>query len=221
MGNSSPLQVKVWGDFACFTRPEMKVERVSYPVMTPSAARGVLEAIFWKPEFQWQVKEIWVLNPIRHFSILRNEINTRQSHRAAKRWMDEGGGFYADEDRAQRHTLALRDVAYVILADVQPVEDTEGNYAKYRDQFRRRVQKGQCLHRPYLGCREFACDFCEPGPEDKPIDLTDDLGLMLADLDYEPNGAGTPKFFHARLEKGILHVPQDIAYGNGGLKDDA
>ncbi len=213
MSNSPPLQVKVWGDFACFTRPEMKVERVSYPVMTPSAARGVLEAIFWKPEFQWRVKEIWVLNPIRHFSILRNEINSRQSHRSAAGWIGGDGGYYADEDRAQRHTLALREVAYIIRADVDPTEPGEGAYAKYRDQFRRRVQRGQCLHRPYLGCREFACDFSEPSGDESPIPVTDDLGLMLADLDYEPNGAGTAKFFNARLVNGVLHVPQDIAYG--------
>lgn len=213
MTNSPPLQVKVWGDLACFTRPEMKVERVSYPVMTPSAARGVLEAIFWKPEFQWRIKEIWVLNPIRHFSILRNEINTRQSADSALKWIGSDGGFYADEDRAQRHTLALREVAYMILADVDPIEPGEAAQAKYRDQFRRRVQKGQCLHRPYLGCREFACDFSEPTGDESPISITDELGLMLADLDYEPNGTGTPKFFSARLEGGVLHVPQEITYG--------
>jgi len=213
MSNGPPLEVKVWGEFACFTRPEMKVERVSYPVMTPSAARGILEAIFWKPEFQWRVREIWVLNPIRHFSILRNEVNSRASPGSAVGWADCGGGFFADEDRAQRHTLALREVAYIIRADADPIEPGEAAQAKYRDQFRRRVQRGQCLHRPYLGCREFACDFSEPSGDDKPISVTDDLGLMLADLDYEPNGTGTPKFFSARLEGGVLHVPQDITYG--------
>lgn len=213
MSNGPPLEVKVWGEFACFTRPEMKVERVSYPVMTPSAARGILEAIFWKPEFQWRVRETWVLNPIRHFSILRNEINTRQSHNAD--WIAKGGGYFADESkhRAQRHTLALRNVAYIIRADVDPIEPGEAAEAKYRDQFRRRVQRGQCLHRPYLGCREFAADFSEPEAEDTPIRVTDDLGLMLADLEYRADGTGTPKFFDARLENGILHVPQDITYG--------
>ncbi len=215
MSNSPPLKVKVWGEMACFTRPEMKVERVTYPVMTPSAARGILEAIFWKPEFQWRVREIWVLNPIRHISLMRNEINSRQTHRA--QWIEEGGGYYADEDRAQRHTLALRDVAYVILADVNPIEPGEAEQAKYRDQFRRRVQRGQCLHRPYLGCREFAAYFTEPDGTEKPLqDLTDDLGLMLGDLDYNPNGTGTPRFFHARLEGGVLRVPEDEVYGKGG-----
>jgi CRISPR-associated protein Cas5d len=210
MSNSPPLHVKVWGELACFTRPEMKVERVSYPVMTPSAARGVLEAIFWKPEFEWHVREIWVLNPIRHFSILRNEINTRQSHRTAQKWEDSGGGFFADEDRAQRHTLALRDVAYVIKADAVLRSHADSDIAKYRDQFRRRVQRGQCMHRPYLGCREFAADFADLDGSEIPIDLTDDLGLMLGDLDYEPDGTGTPRFFPGQLVNGVLLVPPDI-----------
>src|SRR5438045_4027874 len=110
MPELEPVQVKVWGERACFTRPEMKVERVSYSVMTPSAARGVLEAIFWKPEFRWEVRDIWVLNPIRHFSLVRNEVNSKASIPGA-------GGYFADEDRAQRHTLGLRDVAYLIRAD--------------------------------------------------------------------------------------------------------
>ena len=113
MATDRPLEVKVWGDFACFTRPEMKVERVSYPVMTPSAARGVLEAIFWKPEFAWRVDEIWVLKEIRYVSILRNEVNQRASERSARDWAQRGGGYDATEsdNRAQRQTLALRDVA--------------------------------------------------------------------------------------------------------------
>ena len=114
------LTVRVWGEFACFTRPEMKVERVSYPVPTPSAARGILEAIFWKPEFSWQVESIVVLKPIRYFSILRNEVNDRESVRAAQSWAAAGGGYRADDarSRAQRHTLALRDVAYLLTAQI-------------------------------------------------------------------------------------------------------
>ena len=116
-----PLQVRVWGDFACFTRPEMKVERVTYPVPTPSAARGVLEAIFWKPEMQWRVEEIWVLKPVRYFSVLRNEVNKRTSDRSAAGWLAAGGlgGDSASDDRAQRHTLALRDVDYLIRAQIE------------------------------------------------------------------------------------------------------
>lgn len=216
MSNSPPLQVKVWGEFACFTRPEMKVERVSYPVMTPSAARGVLEAIFWKPEFEWRVREIWVLNPIRQFSILRNEVNNRQSNRSAMSWADSGGGYYADEDRAQRHTLGLRDVAYVIKANIALRAYADADEAKYRDQFRRRVQRGQCLHRPALGCREFAADFCNLDGTERSIEVTEDLGLMLGDLSYKADGRGTPVFFNARLEDGVMSVPQHI-YAGGAV----
>ena len=190
-----PVAVRVWGHWACFTRPEMKVERVTYPVMTPSAARGVLEAIYWKPQFHWQVEEIWVLNDIRYFSILRNEVNTRASDRAARRWQKEGGGFAASEDRAQRHTLALRDVAYLIRAQLHVNPDITTDPAAFRDQFRRRVRRGQC--------------FAEPEGSEQPIDCTEELGPMLLDLDYAPDGSGrgTPRFFDARLEHGILRVP--------------
>ena len=181
-------QVKVWGDRACFTRPETKVERVSYPVMTPSAARGIVEAIFWKPEFSWQVREVLVLKPILHFSILRNEVNDKMSIRTAKGWMKEGGGYFAAEHRAQRHTLGLYNVAYIIKADVVLKTHADDQEAKYRDQFRRRVKRGQCYHRPYLGCREFAAGFTEPRGDERPIDLTDELGLMLFDLDYTSDG---------------------------------
>ncbi len=220
-----PLEVKVWGELACFTRPEMKVERVSYPVMTPSAARGVLEAIFWKPEFTYQIREIWVLNPIRHFSILRNEVNSKAKVSSAQR----GRPYYAEEDRAQRHTLALRDVAYLIKADAVLLPHANEDVAKYRDQLRRRVSKGQCHHRPYLGCREFAASFGGLEDHDKPIPLDDDLGLMLFDLVYHEDGKGgvvyrahdgngarivtgtaKPKFFRAELKQGILRVPEGL-----------
>ena len=205
-----PLQVEVWGDFACFTRPEMKVERVSYPVMTPSAARGVLEAIFWKPEFRWQVAEIAVLRDIRYFSILRNEVNSRASERAARGWEQSGGGFLADDpkQRAQRHTLALRDVAYRISARMELLPHATDDVAKYRDQFRRRVQSGRCFATPYLGCREFSASF-GPAGDRPPIGLIDELGSMLLDIDYAPGGGGrgTPRFFDARIEDGVLRIP--------------
>src|SRR5437868_5434150 len=116
-GGLMALSVKLWGDLACFTMPEYKAERVSYPVMTPSAARGALEAIFWKPEFSWQVRAIQVLKPIRRLSTVRNEVNTKLSLVTAARWADHGRRYFAEEDRGQRHTLALRDVAYIVLAD--------------------------------------------------------------------------------------------------------
>lgn len=206
---STPLLVKVWGDLACFTRPEMKVERVSYPVMTPSAARGVLEAIFWKPEFRWQVEEIRVLAPIRYASILRNEINTRQNERSARSWQSDGGGYDATTDRAQRHTLGLRNVAYIISAQIVLHPHANADPAKYRDQFRRRVREGRCFATPYLGCREFSAAFTEPDGSEQPINLTDALGPMLLDLNYDLNasGRGKPRFFEARLEHGVLRVP--------------
>ena len=210
-----PLEVKVWGGIACFTRPEMKVERVSYDVMTPSAARGVLEAIFWKPEFSWQVREIWVLNPIRHLSILRNEVNSKAVISTAQKWAKDGGGYFAEEDRAQRHTLALREVAYLVKADVVLKPHARDNVAKYRDQFRRRVERGQCYHPPYLGCREFTAYFSPPGRSEQALDLTDDLGRMLFDLDYasDESGRGTPRFFLAHLESGVLKVPTELYRG--------
>jgi CRISPR-associated protein Cas5d len=203
---SIPVDVKVWGDYACFTRPEMKVERVSYTVMTPSAARGILEAIFWKPEFSWRVREIAVLKPIHYFSILRNEVQRKASPRSDQ-------PFYADEDRTQRHTLGLRSVAYVIRADMAVRAHCREDLAKFRDQFRRRVERGQCFHRPALGCREFAADFGPPGPDDRPITdpVSLDLGLMLFDMKYSgPNGPHEPRFFEAVLDGGVLRVPQAL-----------
>lgn len=217
MNDLLPLAVKVSGDLACFTRPEMKVERVSYSVMTPSAARGVLESILWKPEIRWRIETIEVLRPIRYFSILRNEVNSVASERSARAWEKNGGGFFADEDRAQRHTLALRDVAYIIRAQIDVKDHANADVAKYRDQFRRRVSNGRCFSRPYLGCREFAADFAAPDGSERPIDLSDGLGPILFDLDYAANGNGParPRFFTAALDRGVLHVPQEL-YARGG-----
>jgi CRISPR-associated protein Cas5d len=216
MDYDTPVAVKVWGDFACFTRPEMKVERVTYPLMTPSAARGVLEAIFWKPEFTWLVERIWVLNEIRYFSILRNEVNHRVPERSAREWSEWGGYIASHRDnRSQRHTLALRDVAYVIQARPKPKPGASDS-AKFRDQFRRRVARGQCYSRPYLGCREFAASFAPPTGNEQPVELSVDFGRMLLDLDFAPDRSGraVPRFFEARLEKGILRVPHvDIGGG--------
>jgi len=208
MGQFPLLEVKVWAPYACFTRPEMKVERVTYPVMTPSAARGVLEAIFWKPEFQWQVREIWVLKPIRHISLLRNEVSQIISEQSVA----PGKNYFIDDDRAQRHTLALRDVEYLIRADVRLRSHAEHNEAAYRDQFRRRVQRGQCYHRPYLGCREFSAQFALPTGDEQPIETSDDLGLVLGEIIHEEkeNVLCRPVYFHALLRRGVLQVPPEI-----------
>ena len=218
-----PLSVKVFGQYACFTRPEFGVERVSYEVMTPSAARGVLEGIFWKPEITYQILEIHVLKPIQRFSILRNEVSSWQSDRSAK---DPDFHYFADDDRTQRHTLCLRDVAYIIKANINLTSHADAHPAKYRDQFRRRVARGQCHHQPYLGTREFSAFFEPPAEGDRAIDRTDELGLMLLDMDFtesidgtltylshDANGAkvakgkAQPKFFRARLDRGVLRVP--------------
>lgn len=222
---NTPLTVKVWGDFACFTRPEFGAERVSYEVMTPSAARGVLEAIFWKPEFVWKILQIKVLNPIKHFSIFRNEVNNVQSDRSAK---NPEYHYYADEDRAQRHTLGLKDVAYIIEADIELRPHANAHPAKYRDQFRRRVKQGRCHHQPYLGTREFSAFFGEAKPEDEAQTLNDELGLMLLDVEFGEidkgstiqyfshdetgakvtKGKAQPKFFRASLKNGVLRIPK-------------
>ena len=210
---SPPLEVKIWGDYACFTRPEMKVERVSYPVITPSAARGVLEAIFWKPQFTWVIEQIWLLQPIRYFSMMRNELMHRASIANAEIWQRDGGGFYAMDDRTQRHTLGLQDVAYVIKAQQVLREGVDDDPAKYRDQFRRRVTNGQCFATPYLGCREFSAYFTEVAVADVPLDIDVDIGSMLLDLEYASDGSGrgTPKFFDAQLRGGVLQVPSMFA----------
>lgn len=214
----TPLAVRVWGEFACFTRPEFKVERVTYPVPTPSAVRGILEAIFWKPQFSWKIATIAVLNPIRYFSIMRNEANDKQSFRAAQHWLKSYGDYRVDEasHRAQRHTMALREVDYLITARIVPKADNTNDPAKYRDQFRRRVRGGRCFSTPYLGCREFPASFGPSEGNESPIELTEDVGPMLFDLDYarDASGRGTPRFFAARLERGVLRVPDLYARAN-------
>ena len=214
-----PLRIRVWGDFACFTRPEMKVERVSYEVMTPSAARGILESIFWKPEVSWRVLSLKVLRPIRHFSILRNEVNSVIAPRTVAGWMSaaEHSSNFADEDRAQRHTLALRDVGYEIAGQMVLRPHADADIAKYRDQFRRRVDRGQCHLRPCLGCREFPAHFGPVDESERPWEHSDDLGQMLFDLRYDlQSGRADPVFFPARLEGGVLEVPQHL-YEEVGL----
>jgi len=213
---SRVLRLKVWGDNACFTRPEMKVERVSYDVMTPSAARGILEAILWKRAIRWHVQQIDVLNPIHWESVRRNEVGSVMSSRTH--------GFFIEEQRQQRAGLFLRDVAYIIHACFEltplarPGEDT---VIKFQEMFSNRASKGKCFHRPYLGCREFSADFTfirhdESLPE--PIEESRDLGFMLydirhdatADLPFTPHSctAGcAPTFFRAILDRGHLIVP--------------
>lgn len=210
-----PVSVKVWGDFACFSRPEFAAERVSYPIMTPSAAVGVLDAIYWKPEFRWKVVAIDVLQRGTAFLVRRNEIGSRQSERLARAWQDKGGAYEATEDRQQRATMVLCGVAYVIHAHCEVFAGVGDHHAKHRDQLRKRVAHGQCHERPYLGCREFAAHFAEPAASDGPLDWDEDLGLMVRHV-YPPGevprptgGRAQPEFFRAHVERGRLLVPEE------------
>ncbi len=209
------VRLLVSGDCACFTRPEMKVERVSYEVMTPSAARGVLEAIFWKPAISWVVTGIDVLRPIRWTTVRRNEVGKVVPASKVKTAMNRGIGhlgLYVEDYRQQRAGLFLRDVAYVIHARFELTEKAgEGDTpVKFTEMFKRRLAKGQCFHRPYLGCREFAAHFkpvVEQSPDALPIGDTRDLGWMFYDYDYSGD-APVPCFFQAKLENGRLAVPE-------------
>ncbi|MDR3515842.1 MAG: type I-C CRISPR-associated protein Cas5c [Azospirillaceae bacterium] len=201
---SAPLRLRVWGDAALFTRPEMKVERVSYDVMTPSAARGILEAILWKPQMRWIVDQIDVLKPIRFQTVRRNEVGTKATNPM---------GIDAEDHRQQRAAVILRGVDYVVAARIALSERAGSNdpLAKYVEMFRRRAAAGQCFHRPCLGTREFAADFAlvEDDPP-TPLDVSQELGWMLLDIEYGGR-VPVPLFFNARLQKGSLAVPEPNA----------
>jgi len=207
--------LEVTGDYACFTRPEMKVERVSYDVITPSAARAVFEAILWKPALRWHVRKIEVLKPIRWVSLRRNEVASVVSTRNVETAMKTGRGdlgLYIEQDRQQRAGLFLRDVAYRLHADLEfiPTKDLGASAKKYEEMFERRAQKGQCVNQPYLGCREFAAYFRlveNVASEPTPVALTNDLGFMLHDMDFADPNDPQPRFFRAQLNSGVLQVP--------------
>jgi CRISPR-associated protein Cas5d len=216
------FDVKVGGDYACFSRPEFKVERVSYPVMTPSAARGLLEAILWKPEMRWEIREIDVLKPLKQSSILRNELSDRQGD----------SPLIIEEKRQQRASLILRDVAYVIHCEIVLRGHVTDPLTKYADMFRRRLERGQCHHTPYLGTREFAAWFEPATAAEEPVPLDLDLGTMLFDIAYiedasrlvdrmtfnrqdgtgrrTAQGYAEAMFFQAHLSQGRLKVPREL-----------
>ena len=227
----------MWGDYACFTRPEMKVERVSYDVMTPSAARAIFEAILWKPAIRWNITKIEVLNPIKWISVRRNEVGKTMATPTTNQMSGKSGrpmGVFIEDERQQRAGLFLKDVRYRIhgFFDFIPPELRKQNIstspefwadnqekteivrkdeteAKYAAMFERRANRGQCFHRPYLGCREFACCFRlvdQNEEKKKPIDETRDLGFMLYDMDFESNESPSPLFFRAYMERGIVNT---------------
>lgn len=204
------IKLKVWGDYACFTRPEMKAERVSYDVMTPSAARGILEAIYWKPAIRWAVDRIHVLNPIKFDNIRRNELGGKIPFRNITSAMNDGVSVletFIEDDRQQRAAMVLRDVAYVIEAHFEFTGTDDNNEGKHLDIFNRRTAKGQCFHRPYFGCREFPVNFALIEGDIPPSQMQGevDLGWMLHDMDFKNNMEA--KFFRANMVNGIIEVP--------------
>ncbi|MDR2149603.1 MAG: type I-C CRISPR-associated protein Cas5c [Spirochaetaceae bacterium] len=234
--------LEVWGDYACFTRPEMKVERVSYEVMTPSAARAIFDAILWKPAIHWHITKIEVLQPIRWTSVRRNEVGKTVSTPTQTQMEGKDGtplGIFIEDHRQQRAGLFLRDVRYRIHGwfEFIPVEKrrihtwagsaehwaddeeqavyapADENEAKYAAMFERRVKKGQCFHRPYLGCREFACDFrmvADSPPQNQQINADADLGWMLYDMNFADPSKPIPEFFKARLENNTVNTDRRV-----------
>lgn len=227
--NDAFIRVKVWGDLACFSRPEMKVERVSYEVMTPSAARGVLDAIMWKPEMRWHIRKIEVLKPIRFLALKRNEIQNKTPVKGAKGvtgWMKDPSKYQPQpagagaDDATPRNTLALRDVAYIIAAEPKIFSDNpENNPGKYIGMMERRVEKGQFFHAPCLGCREFAAHFGPPSVKDEPWPENRDLGWMLYDIAFDSAGKkNQAAFFRARLENGVMETRAEQVIDDENLR---
>lgn len=223
---SHTVRVKVYGDYACWTRPENKVERVSYECMTPSAARNILDAICWKPEMRWVVTAITVLRPILFQALRRNEVQSKISRSDVKKWMASPDSFMpmvagaGSGEVTQRSTLALRNPAYVIEGYPHVYAPTEENTpTKYVSMLNRRVEKGQCFLRPALGCREFAAHFEPPGAEDRaePVDLA--MGMMLYDVIFRPEG-NRAVFFQAELKKGVLDADPERAIRDAALREE-
>lgn len=210
-----PIQVEVWGKYGCFTRPEMKTERVSYDVMTPSAARGLLEAIYWHPGMRWVIDRIHVCAPIRFMNLRRNEVKAKGNARSARSVMEKGKGelyLVTSENIQQRAAMLLRDVRYVIDAHFEMTDKATlgDNPGKFQDIIKRRIARGQFYHQPCFGCREFPAQFglCQelpPCPEE--LRGSRDLGYMIWDMDYSNPEDIRPLFFRATLVDGVLEVP--------------
>ena len=206
------IQLEVLGPYALFSRPELKVERYSYDVPTPSAARGIVEAIYYHPGLKWHIDRIYVLNPIRLVSVRRNEIASKISGRNVRQAAQGGGQplyLASPQEIVQRASLLLQDVHYVIEAhfDMTDKAAPSDNPGKFQDIVKRRMERGQCYHTPYFGCREFPAYFQQwTGGSIPTIDESRDLGLMLYDFDYSDPQNITPTYFHAQLEHGVLNT---------------
>ena len=203
------VKIKVWSDYACFTRPEMKVERVSYDVMTPSAARAVLEAIYWKPAIKWVIDRIHVFVPIRFMNIRRNELASKIPLGNVTKAMKDPNSplvLYIEDNRQQRAAMILRDVCYGIEAHFEYVGAEDRSDGKHLDTFNRRAKNGQCFTQPYLGCREFTANFelIDEFPQ-SPLKGKQDLGWMLHDIDFKNDMEA--KFFRAEMVDGVIDVP--------------
>jgi len=207
--NNNTVQLKVWGEFACFTRPDLKVERMTYPCMTPSAARGALDCILWKPEFTWHVQRILVLKPVKFYSLKRNEINSKQGDDPI--FVDEVDVRGKPKYRAQRNSIVLKDVAYIIEAAVHGAKSPVKNPTrKYVEMFNRRARSGQCWRRPYLGTREFAAEFSLPDGYEEPIAEDIPIGSMFLDMWYDEEGVPMPKFFYdVSVRQGVLECAKE------------
>lgn len=210
--------LEVSGDFACFTRPEMKGERFTYDVITPSAARAVFDAILWKPAIQWQITRIEVMNPIKFMNIKRNEINHAISPINAKSMMKgTGKSIIVDsslsKNRMQRHSVILKDVRYRIYARIVMTKKMgeRDDLKKFTALFYKRLRNGRCFKQPYLGCREFSAHFSEiTDRTEKPLDITEDLGFMVMDMNYGAGKKDLPLYFHAQMENGVIKVPARV-----------
>lgn len=205
------IKLRIWGEYALFTRPEMKVERVSYDVITPSAARGILEAIYWKPAIRWIIDRIHVLKPIRFENIRRNEVAKKASVNNSDMCGGKDVCIYADDGktRQQRASMVLRDVEYVIEAHFELTGKEVGDPGKHLAIFERRAKTGQCFHRPYFGCREFPVNFqwCD-GTPDSSLTGEFDLGFMLHDIDFANDR--TAHFFRAVIKNGVINCQKEV-----------
>ncbi len=225
--NHEIVRIRIAGEFACFTRPEAKVERASYPLPTPSAARNILDAICWKPEMRWVVTKIRLLNPIKYGSVRRNEVQSKLAPGSVKKWMSDPSQFTpliagagAGTDGTPRSTLLLRDVAYAIEA-YPLVYDRSGDNTpqKYASMLMRRAEKGQCYQQPAMGCREFVARFEPATGNEKTQPVSEDLGRMLYDIVFRPAG-NAPVFFSARLQNGEMDTRPEVVLHDPAQREE-